>query len=284
MGSKKLRLYSTETDNLISNLRGEVGEVVSAWVLARGLMAQAASLRSGDPTEEMEDRGIRTLDVLINKLTDEIIARLSELAEPKIGRLNFYFAHRKLDALDAEVKCFHRFVEKSRIKEKRNHDISHKQLPERWSDHKEFRIPYPVVVKGVAHALGLMKKIDDAFLGPSARYLWREMRKRRYTPMYPASAGYMLLPHLRLSSQDRLNIVSEEAATGQAILEDIVTCVNGKPTTVRASRKWGILLLDDRMLALDNYPLVELADIHISEVDTANVDAARTEGDSAGGR
>jgi hypothetical protein len=157
MPPNKHRLHNTQTDNLISNLRGEVGEVISTWVLARGLMAEAAALRTGEIEKDFENKTLATLHVLEDKLTDEIVARLSELAERKIGRLNFYFAHRKLGALETEVEQFHHYVDKSGIKHKRNHDISHKELPEKWTDHRFVSIPYPTLVKGVVHALRLMK-------------------------------------------------------------------------------------------------------------------------------
>jgi hypothetical protein len=32
---QKLRVMNTQLDNLISNLRGEVGEIITSWVLMR---------------------------------------------------------------------------------------------------------------------------------------------------------------------------------------------------------------------------------------------------------
>ena len=33
MSKPKLRVKNTQLDNLISNLRGEVGEIITSWVL-----------------------------------------------------------------------------------------------------------------------------------------------------------------------------------------------------------------------------------------------------------
>jgi hypothetical protein len=48
MGNKKLRVINTETDNLVSNLRGEIAEIVTTWVLMRHFMASAAGLQTDD--------------------------------------------------------------------------------------------------------------------------------------------------------------------------------------------------------------------------------------------
>ena len=38
MSNKKLRIANTETDNLVSNLRGEIAEVVTSWILMQRFM------------------------------------------------------------------------------------------------------------------------------------------------------------------------------------------------------------------------------------------------------
>lgn len=273
MGSTKYRLHNTQTDNLIDNVRGEVGEIIFAWVLMRDLMAQASRLRTGDLTVDMANRQLLLLDALVDKLEDEIAARLSELAQFRIGRLNFYFAYRKLGEPDADVKQFAQFIAGSRIKEKRDRYISHKDLPEKWEEHRLLLIPYPVLLRGIAYALRLMKHLDSVFLGPRARYLWREMRKRRYEPVYPASVGYLLLPYLRLSPSDRFKILQEEAAQGDDVWEEVETEVNGEPARIFASKEWGILHLGDRLLALDDYPVIELKSITFGTKESFEADA-----------
>jgi hypothetical protein len=210
---------------------------------------------------------------LVDKLEDEIAARLSELSQSKIGRLNFYFAYRKLGLPQTRVKEFAKFIKKSRIKEKRDRYISHKELPERWDDYTLLSIPYETLLRAIAFALRLMKELDAQFLGPRAKYLWKEMRKKRYDPLYPASASYLLLPYLHLSPADRLRILTEEAAAGQPVWEEIDTKIDGKDATILASKEWGILNFGDRLLVLDQYPLIELASINFGEPDKPDVQA-----------
>jgi hypothetical protein len=79
----RLRLAKTGSDVLVSNLRGEVGEALTAWVLLRHFMASAKKLQTDD---------LAFLWLMRGKLENELIARLSELADKKVGRTNFYFA------------------------------------------------------------------------------------------------------------------------------------------------------------------------------------------------
>ena len=53
MSRQKLRVKHTQLDNLISNLRGEVGEVVTSWVLLRHMMASIRALSSDDIAKDM---------------------------------------------------------------------------------------------------------------------------------------------------------------------------------------------------------------------------------------
>lgn len=261
MSRKKLRVAKTDANHLVSNLRGEVGEVVTTWLLLRQLMAESSRLASEDPARELENRQLCFLQLLSDKLQDELVARLSELAEEKIGRLTFYFAAQKLGRFHREVAVFGAYVARYGLRDKRNKDVSHKELPETWSDHRQLHIPYRVLVRATALAIRLMKRIDRQVLGPSAPYLWREARKRRYQFMSPPRVGYMLLPYLRLSAYERIQVVHEEAQEGTAPWVPVPTTVDGHPTHVLANRKWGVLLLGDRLLALDAYPLQELSSI-----------------------
>ena len=153
--------------------------------------------------------------MLTTKLSDELVARLAELAEHKIGRLSFHFAALKIGKLEDRVQAYSAFISRQRFEEKRNYDISHKELPEQWSQHKHIWIRYRTLVKAIAHALRLMKMIDEIVLGPAAKYQWREMRKKRYElTSPPASAMYMLLPHLYLSPAIRQRVIMEEMAAG----------------------------------------------------------------------
>jgi len=251
MSNQKLRILNTDIDNLISNLRGEVGEIVSTWVMMRSFMAQATMLRTPDIQKDFENQQLVILDALTDKLNDEIVARLAELAEQKVGRLTFHFAHLKLNQLEIEIVEFARFIEKNRFQEKRNYDISHKELPEKWPDHKLIHIPYKVIVRGIVMTLWLMKKIDTLHLGPRAKYLWREMRKRRYKLMHPAKVGYRLLPYFWLSADDRMSIIREEMAEGRNVWKDMPIKINGKDTIIKACGEFGAIVLDGQVVLLD---------------------------------
>lgn len=260
MSNKKLRIHNTDTDNLISNLRGEVGEIVTSWVLMRNLMLQASGLRTNDFDKDIENQQLLFLDILVDKLSDEIIARLSELAEMKVGRLTFYFVQEKLNNFHEEVQDFASFVKKNGFDKKRNHDISHKELPEKWSDHKMLHIPYPVIVTGIVKALHLMKIIDSVHLGPRSKYLWREMRNRRYKLLSPAKVAYMLLPHIWLSGDDRIKIIREEIKAGYDVWVDMQIKINGVDRIVKTYGQMGAISINGKVLVLPD-PFVELSSI-----------------------
>jgi len=262
MGDPRLRVIRTELDNLVSNLRGEVGEIITTWTMLRFLMAEERRLSSNDVAKDMRNQNLVFISTLRHKMHDEIIARLSELANAKIGRLTFHFASAKLKALQREEDLFRQFIQRHRFEEKRNYDISHKELPEQWSEHKFISISYKALLRGVARASVLMKKIDSLALGPSAPYLWREMRKKRYAAMYPPSAAYLLLPHLRLSNLDRAKIIMQEMAEGREVWSEIQTNVNGADMKLHVCKKWAGIFLGDRILCLDQYPLQELSQIN----------------------
>jgi hypothetical protein len=182
---EKLHVKNTQLDNLISNLRGEVGEIITSWVLLRHMMASMRQLSSDDFGKDLANENLVFVSMLKTKLADEIVARLSELAEVKVGQLTFHFAATKLGKLDDEVRAFRTFITREKFQQKRNLDISHKVLPEKWAEHGPIVIPYRTLLRGVGHALRLMKKIDRIVLGPSAKYVWPEMRKNRYQLMNP---------------------------------------------------------------------------------------------------
>jgi len=261
MSDPRLRVIRTELDNLVSNLRGEVGEIITNWTMLRFLMGEERRLSSNDIAKDMRNQNLAFISILRHKMHDEIVARLSELANAKIGRLTFHFAAAKLKALDAEEESFRRFIECHRFDEKRNYDISHKELPEQWSEHKLISISYKTLLRGVARASALMKKIDRVALGPSAPYLWREMRKKRYEVMYPPSAAYLLVPYLRLSNEVRGKIILEEMAEDREVWSEMETKINGADVKLYVCKKWAGVFLGDRIMCLDQYPLQELSQI-----------------------
>ena len=96
MSREKLRIANTETDNLLGNLRGEISEIVTCWILMQQFIVSGNRLRSDDISKDLSNPDLTFVYVLNDKLEDDLVARLSELAEAKIGRLNFYFAAEKL--------------------------------------------------------------------------------------------------------------------------------------------------------------------------------------------
>ncbi len=272
MVDRRLRVIRTEKDNLISNLREEVGEIVTTWILYKYLITERRKLRTDDLKADMSNRQLVFLNMLSQKMRDEIIARLSELSETKIGRLTFYFAAEKIKALQDDSEKFTNFIEINGFRKKRNWDISHKELPEKWSDQKApVHIPYTKLVWAIAFALRLMKKIDRIVLGPSAPFLWREMRKRRYRLIYPAKASYMLLPYLRLSEKERELIIKKESEEGLDVWSTMETEIDGKMDKVKVCKKWGAVVLGKRLLMLREYPLQSLSRINTKD-DTSIVE------------
>lgn len=259
MPSEKLTLAQTNIDTLLANLRGEVGEVITGWLLMRHFVVAVQRLRSDDPEKDFTDKNIQFADLMADKLADELVGRLSELAERKIGRLNFYFAGRKLDVLAGEIIDFENFILRSKIRDKRNRDISHKEFPGAKSPKNYLHIPYRTLLRAAALSLRLMKKIDRRALGPSAPFLWREARERRYEFLSPPHAGYMLVPYLNLSPDDRIRIVLMEQAEGKQVWSEIPTLIDGQPTTVLACRQWAVIVLGGRLLGLARYPLITLS-------------------------
>ena len=274
MSRQKLRFKNTQIDNLISNLRGEVGEVVTSWVLLHHMMVGQREFSSNDIAKDTSNEQLSFVYMLSDKLSDEIVARLSELAEPKIGRLTFHFAAEKLGKLHAEVRGFRTYITREKFQQKRNQKISHKDLPETWAEHGQIHITYRTLRKAVGHALRLMKKIDRIVLGPSAKFVWLEMRKKRYQLMLPACAAYMLVPYMNLPPEIRQRVILEEMAEGRSVWSDMAATINGEKVTVSACREWGAFMLGDRMVVLPHYPLQKL-DIQIATPDaSANAAAA----------
>lgn len=228
-------------------------------------MSEASKLRSDDPRQIISNKDLAFLTILADKLQDDLVARLVELGDEKIGRTNFYFAARKLQKLADEASQFAKFVVANNLRRKRNQEIAHREQAERWFEDRPISIPYATLVKATAMALHLMKKIDRAVLGPAAPYLWREGRKKRGDLIAPARAMYLLLPYLRLPDEDRIRIVAAEQAEGKVVWSEIETQVNGKPTRVLVNKEWGLLLLGSRCIPLAQYPLQKLESIQFDD-------------------
>lgn len=145
---------STETNNLISTLRGEVGEIIQSWTLMRDFYVLSSQLRSDNIMENINNQELNKINMVKNKFQDEIISRLSELSHKSYGKVNFYFATNKLKSLEAEFKDFEKFIKENNFKTKRDEYISHKKMPPTWEEHRaEYRITYLTTLKGIAKAL-----------------------------------------------------------------------------------------------------------------------------------
>jgi hypothetical protein len=188
----------TSTDNLISNLRGEIGEIIASWILMRDYMIISKKLSSPDIKEDLDNQELIRIQITIDVFRNDIISRLSELSEKTFGQVNFYFASQKLKILQSEVSEFQKFIKNSKFKDRRNEYISHKKLPPNWEDHRApHRIPYKTLLRGITISLILMKTIDTHFLGPIAKKQWMILRKKRYNLTSPPSVAYILLPYYR---------------------------------------------------------------------------------------
>jgi hypothetical protein len=259
MANDKLTLAQADATSLLGNLRGEVGEVITAWLLMRHFIAHYQRLRTGDPAKDFGNREAEFHQLMSDKLADELVGRLSELAEQAIGQLTFYFAARKMNALLDEVAAFEKYITNTKIRSKRNQDVSHKMFPGAKGAPKLLPpITYKVLLRAIAMALRLMKRFDRKMLGPAAVFLWREGRKKRYVFLTPPRAGYMLVPYLNLSHEDRIRIVQMELAEGKEVWTELATTIDGQPAKVLACTRWGVIVLGDCLLALDSYPLIKL--------------------------
>jgi hypothetical protein len=196
----RTRTARTDADALVGNLRGEIGEEITTWILLRHIMSQRRAIRSDHPGTDLKNPELAFLNLLADRLNDDLVASLSELAEEKIGRTNFHFAEVKLGIAFDSARRFRKFVEKHQFKQKRNQHIAHKEQPEQWLDQGliPIQIKYQTLLKALALAVRAMKAIDAIHIGPTAPYLWAEVRKKRYELLLPGKVGYILLPHIWL--------------------------------------------------------------------------------------
>ena len=269
MGNQKQRLNNTSLDNLISNLRGEVGDILFTWLLLLRLSKNYKYLQSPNIQQDLENPEMNLLAILIDKIENDIVARLSELAELKIGQLNYYFVKEKLIGrcnLQPDLDKYRKFIDNNRFGDKRNQFISHKQLPEQWTDHRTINISIPILGKCIALAVQFMIKIDKVFLGPSAIYLWHEVLKKKAHPMVPLPVNFLLLPYMKLSMESRKTIIAREMEAGYEIWDHVNLKVNGVERDVIICKKWGaILTTPNSYFLIDDYPILELTEIRFPD-------------------
>ena len=75
----------------------------------------------------------------------------------------------------------------------------------------------------------------------------------------------MLVPYLKLSMRERLLIVVEELRESLDVWSEMQTMIDGQESKILACKKWGVILIGDRMVALETYPLQELKEISTRE-------------------
>jgi hypothetical protein len=196
LADSRVRLKNTNPEVLIGNLRGEVGEAITNWIILRQLIGTANHLQTDDVVADMKNDDLAFINAVRERISNDLVLTLAELSEPKIGQTTFYFASEKLGKLKDEVQEFRRFIVVNKLKEKRNREIAHREQPEEWPKKGDIRITYLTLTVAVAKAIRLMKKIDSEFMGNKAFAKWQKMRAMRYDLAMPARAKYLLLPHM----------------------------------------------------------------------------------------
>lgn len=197
MANEKLRVTRTNPEVLIGNLRGEVGEAITNWIILRQLIGSAKHLQTDDLAADMRNEDLAFINAVKDRISNDLILTLAELAEPKVGQTTFHFAAKKLGSLQREVEDYRTFVVSNSLKEKRNREIAHRYQPEQWPKKGDIRISYAKLTVALAKAIRLMKKIDTVYLGVAAQSNWHAMRKKRYDLTMPARAKYLLLPFMQ---------------------------------------------------------------------------------------
>jgi hypothetical protein len=198
----KTVLERIDVDNLISNLRGELGTVIESWTLLREYAILTNQLATNmSYSQFLENRNsseFNKRNIIKKKFADDIISKLSELAQESNRHLNFFLATQKMDKLNSEFNEYQDFIVNNNFKIRRNEFISHKNLPLTWAGHKAaYSIPYKTIIKAIAKALILMKKIDDIHIGANASLNWRKLRASRYSYDIAARARYMNMYYVK---------------------------------------------------------------------------------------
>lgn len=79
--------------------------------------------------------------------------------------------------------------------------------------------------------------------------------------MSSVKASYLLLPYLRLSEQQRIDVINQEIVEGKNVWVDMQTTIDGIGATVNACKEWGVFLLGNQMIVLPEYPLQDISNV-----------------------
>jgi len=191
----KKTIKDTDPDVLISHLRAEIGDLIDSWILYRHFKLASQKLQTDDVYADTQNKNLNFLYLVTGKFRDDIIARVAELGDKKVGQLTFHFAFRKFKTLETEVNSFEQFVKENKFTDRRNNFISHKSVKPKWEDNiAPHRISYKIMTRALAMAISLMKQFDEYHYGVSIRRQWRITRKRRYEFSPSRRADFMMLP------------------------------------------------------------------------------------------
>jgi len=240
--------------------------------------------------KDMDNRNLWFLESIIDKLENDIISRLSELAKPvRRGRINLENAKNQLKRVgmndcSCEIEAYRDFVNCHRFEEKRNREISHKKFVLEWKDEKApIHVPYKNLLRTIAFLLRAAKRIDLEVYGEiHSKFMWRELRGRRYTSTMLPFAEYMIAQHIRLPQSIRARIIEREIHEGKFHQKLLDVEVNGVNVQVYASKKWGAINLGGHLLILEHYPLQSITKIEGQNiiVDPAWKDSTKSDTDA----
>ncbi len=263
-----------DSTKVIVQLRGEIGEIILSWTLLRHFLSLRSQHSTGDLQKDMESRELWFLNALIDKLQNEIISRLSELADKKArGQLTFSNGSGSLNRLGHPsckdyVERFRTLVVTSQFDKKRNNEISHKAFIEKWDKERApIHVTYASVLRALGMAVLVMKRMDEQVDGKiHSRFMWRELRNRRYSMTMLPRAAYMIAEHIHIPEAIRAQIINDEIRKGRFHQELIDTVVNGVNVQIYASKKWGAINLGGHLLILKQYPLQKLERVDSPEI------------------
>ena len=85
----KKTIKDTDPDVLISHLRAEIGDLVDSWILYKHFKLASQKLQTDDIYADAQNKNLNFLYLVTDKFRDDLIARIAELGDKKVGQLNF---------------------------------------------------------------------------------------------------------------------------------------------------------------------------------------------------